>query len=408
MKAQAYKQRTLESILKASINEFPATLITGPRQSGKTTLLKHLFEESYNYVSLEPPDVRQSAIEDPRGFLAINKPPVILDEIQNAPDLLAYIKEIIDSNRSETGQFLLTGSQNLLLSDQVSETLAGRMAVLRLMPFANCEKHNQPQQPLFWEKTGDDPELPASSTPELWDSLLQGFYPEPVTQTGRARSLWYSSYLQTYLERDIRSLRQVGDLMQYQSFLKILAAQSGQILNLSDISRDLGVALNTAKIWLSILEATYQIIILRPYFVNIGKRLVKRPKVYFMDTGLLCHLLGLTEGTHISAGPMAGIIMETAVISEAYKSILHRGMSPEFYFWRTATGVEVDLLIKWQGKLVAIEVKSTATPRKQMKQSIVRLKNDLGQEVSRAFVVHSGDIMLPLGDDVVAVPFARF
>ena len=261
MNNKNYKRRALESILKTAVDQFPATLVTGPRQSGKTTLLKHLFSDSFSYISLEPPDVRQSASADPRGFLAIHKPPIIMDEIQYAPALLAYIKEIIDGNRTKTGQFLLTGSQNLLLSEHVSETLAGRMAVLRLMPFSNCEKHDQSQRQFFWENHGNSSQLPASAVPELWDSLLQGFYPEPVTQPDLTRSLWYSSYVQTYLERDIRSLRQVGDLMQYQSFLKILAARSGQILNLSDVSRDLGIAVNTAKTWLSILEATHQIIV---------------------------------------------------------------------------------------------------------------------------------------------------
>nr|HPQ41226.1 ATP-binding protein [bacterium] len=340
-------------------------------------------------------------------FLALHTPPVIMDEIQYAPELLAYIKEIIDEDRSRNGQFLLTGSQDLLISEKVSETLAGRMAVLRLMPFTNSEKHGQPQRVFFWDDSGKRRQLPASSGPSLWDSLVQGFYPETVTRPGLNRSLWYGSYLQTYLERDIRSLRQIGDLMQYQSFLKILASRSGQILNLSDVSKDIGIALNTSKTWLSILEATHQIIVLRPYFANIGKRLVKRPKVYFLDTGLLCHILGLTEGIHAASGPLAGTIMETAVISEIYKSILHRGLTPEMYFWRTSTGVEVDLLIRWQGRLLAIEIKSSATPRTHMKQSIVRLKKDLGREIAGAYVIHAGDIVLPLGDDVPAIPFGN-
>ena len=404
---QKYITRTLESVLERAAEEFPIVILTGPRQSGKTTLLQHLFAESYAYVSLEPPDVRAAASEDPRGFLAMYPPPAILDEVQYAPGLLPYIKERVDANRTEHGQYLLTGSQNLLLMQQVTESLAGRAAILRLLPLSQREALGVPDAPFPWESDEKRPLRRQLAYDLLWERLLRGSYPELIADPKRDASLWYASYIQTYLERDVRSLRQVGDLTTFQNFVRAIAVRSGGLLSLSEVSRDIGVAVNTAKAWLSVLEATYQVIILRPYFANVGKRLVKTPKLYFTDVGILCHLAGLKDPQHAASGPMRGAIFETAVLMEIIKTYLHRGKEPRVYFWRTAAGAEVDILVEVNGHLVPIEVKLSATPRPAMAKGITILQADLGKKVAPGYIVHPGDVRLLLGQGAIALPFAE-
>ena len=402
-----YLPRTLEPVLKRAAREFPAVVLTGPRQSGKTTLLKHLFGKSHRYLSLELPDVRAAAAVDPRGFLDLNPPPVIFDEVQYAAGLLPYIKERIDSQRAARGQYLLTGSQNLLLAERVTESLAGRAAMLRLLPLALREMTDQPQAFLPWEGAKTRPTSSSWSLSELWSGLLRGGYPELAVEPNRDVSLWHASYLQTYLERDVRALRQVGDLTLFQSFLRMLATRSGQLLNLSDVGRDLGVAVNTVKAWLSVLEATYQVFILRPYFANIGKRLVKTPKVYFADTGTLCALVGLKSVEHAAAGPMGGAIFETAVITEVFKTLTHRGEEPSLYFWRTARGEEVDLVVDMGTQLIPVEIKLTATPHPGMANGILAFQQALGNKAGVGWVVHPGEMQLPLAPRVRTLPFAE-
>lgn len=404
---QKHITRTLESVLERAAEEFPVVILTGPRQSGKTTLLQHLFAESYAYVSLEPPDVRAAASEDPRGFLAMYPPPAILDEVQYAPDLLPYIKERVDANRTEHGQYLLTGSQNLLLMQQVTESLAGRAAILRLLPLSQREALGVPDTLFPWESDEKRPPRRQLAYDLLWERLLRGSYPELIADPKKDASLWYASYIQTYLERDVRSLRQVGDLTTFQNFVRAIAVRSGGLLSLSEVSRDIGVAVNTAKAWLSVLEATYQVIILRPYFANVGKRLVKTPKLYFTDVGILCHLAGLKDPQHAASGPMRGAIFETAVLMEIIKTYLHRGKEPRVYFWRTAAGAEVDILVEVNGYLVPIEVKLSATPRPAMAKGITILQADLGKKVVPGYIVHPGDVRLPLGQGAIALPFAE-
>ncbi|HUT33808.1 MAG TPA: ATP-binding protein [Planctomycetota bacterium] len=400
----AYIERSAEEAVRRAAREFPIVALTGPRQSGKTTLLQHLFGRSHGYRSLELPDVRAAAASDPRGFLALNPPPVIFDEIQHAPGLLPYIKEAVDARRNRSGQFILSGSQNLLVAQGVTESLAGRVAVLKLLPLSYREIAGLPNAPLPWEpgrKARREPMAPR----DLWLSFLRGGYPELVANPGRDLSLWHASYVQTYLERDVRSLRQVGDLSQFQIFLRALAAHAAQLLNLASLSRDLGVAVNTVKAWLSVLEATYQVIVLRPYYGNVGKRLVKTPKLYFADLGTLCYLAGLKDPDHAMAGPMGGALFENAVLIEVLRALTHRGQEPQVYFWRTAAGVEVDFVVDAGETLVPIEVKLSTTPNPAMASGINAFKSDFGDRVAKGYIVHPGDTSLPLGPNTLALPF---
>ena len=399
-------ERSLSPTLTEVLSEYPAVMLVGPRQAGKTTLLLHDLHGKFDYVSLDDLEMRRLATSDPRRLLAEHPAPVIIDEIQHAPDLLSYIKLRIDAERHKRGRFILTGSQNLLRAKSVSESLAGRVAILKLLPLSGREIEGSPQAKLPWEHNSPLRRKARFSFRRLWDAFLTGGYPELASAPGLDVPRWHSNYVRTFLERDVRSIRRVGDLMQFQGFIEAVAVRSGQMFSVAEVSRDLGISTKTIKAWLSVLEATFQVFIVRPYFENVGKRLVKMPKVYFADTGTLCFCAGLKDPDHAANGPLGGAILETAVLSELMKVLSRGGIRPRVYFWRTQSGEEVDFLVQVNGQFVPIEVKKSGRPTPRMGTQIREFQRALGQKARHGYVVHPGDLRIPLGDGVTALPFA--
>ena len=396
--------RTLETPLRRAAREFPVVVLTGPRQSGKTTLLQKVLGARGQYVSLDQPDVRERARSDPRGFLAAAKRPLVLDEVQHAPEILSYIRGLVDEQRSKAGQFFLSGSQNLLLSQHVTETLAGRAAVLRLLPLSLEEVRGGRDEAPFWLRAQPREDRRGASASALWLRLLRGCFPELVSGPGRDAALWHAGYVQTYLERDVRTLRHIGDLGAFQSFVRALAARSANLVNFAELSRDLGVALNTVRAWVSVLEASYQIVVVRPYHANVQKRMVKTPKIYFTDTGTLCWLVGIRDAEHARQGPMAGAILETAVLGEILKASWHRGEEARVWFWRTSDGHEVDFVVEHGTELIPIEVRASSTPRIEMSRGIEVLHQQLPRKTVQGILIHTGSEALEWNASVRTLP----
>jgi len=362
-----YVPRHLAHTVHRAAATFPVVLVTGARQTGKTTLLRHEFGDTHAYTSLERPDVRLRAEADPVAFLDETPTPVILDEVQYVPSLLPYIKERVDGDR-RPGAWLMTGSQGFGLMRGVSESLAGRVAVLTLDPMAVGEGSGDPDLPpidaLLERVFGGSEGIVESRRAEadLADWLLRGGYPEPRLHRKVDRQLWLSSYTQTYLERDVRTLSQVGDLGAFQRFLSLVASRTGTLVNLAEMGREVGVAAPTARRWLSVLEASQVVFLLPPFHLNFGKRIRKSPKLYLLDPGLASYLMGLHDREAVLHGPALGGLMETAVVVEWIKAFRGRGERPELWFWRSSAGHEVDLVIERGGRLYGLEVKATATP----------------------------------------------
>ncbi|HEX6811479.1 MAG TPA: ATP-binding protein [Planctomycetota bacterium] len=369
-----YVERELSTPLRRAAASFPAVVLTGPRRAGKTVLLRRTFPDA-SYHLLEAPDTVARFRADPHGFLDGIHPPAILDEIQHVPELLAHLRARIDKEPRRTGRWLLTGSQEAGLMRGVTESMAGRAAVLQLMPMSTRETDKV--------------------------TLLRGGYPEVLARP-RAAALWFSSYVQTYLERDVRLVTAVQDIATFRRFLGLVASRHAQILNKTDLAAPLGVSIPTIARWLDVLETTGQILVVPPYFENFGKRLVKSPRVYLADSGLACHLLGIESEAELAKSPFRGELFEGFIAAEIAKAQLGRGNRRELWYLRDHSGLEVDFVIPGRGgRQRWIEVKATRTPRPQMAEPMLRLHSGrAGKTVAGMFVVHESS---PAGSDSQAL-----
>jgi uncharacterized protein len=380
-------RRTLETSLKRAARQYPVVTLTGPRQSGKTTLVQSAFPR-HDYASLEEPDVRGFALEDPRGFLGQFTGGVVLDEVQRAPDLFSYIQTLVDSEDTP-GRFILSGSQNFLLLRSISQSLAGRSAVFHLLPLSLGELEGR--RPFALEKLGREiPRKPRKPPPDLMEALVRGFYPR-IHDKGLDPSTWYSGYYQTYVERDVREVLNVGDLESFGRFVRLCAGRNGQILNLTSLGNDCGITHSTARRWLSILEASFLVLLLRPYHANFGKRLIKSPKLYFLDTGLLCYLLRIRSPEDLRLHGSRGPVFESFALSELLKNALHQGREPDLYFWRDATGHEIDTVLDRGRERVAVEIKSGQTVAEDFFAGIEFWRQLVGDPKAPAALVYGGD-----------------
>lgn len=361
--------RDISSVMLEMYKYFPVITMTGPRQSGKTTLLRKVFDQ-LPYYSLENLDIRHFAQNDPIGFLSQHKEGMILDEVQNAPDLLSYIQGLVDENKKK--RFILSGSSQFSVIKQITQSLAGRTGVLELMPLSYNEVKTKAD-----EKSLDE-------------MLLTGFYPVLYTGENIPR-LFYPSYVKTYLEKDVRDLLQIKDMMQFQTFLRLCAGRIGSLFNASELSGEVGVSVNTIKSWLSVLQASYIIKLLPPFYENIRKRLTKTPKLYFCDTGLACYLLGIETEQQLARDKMRGHLFENFVIMETFKNRYNQGKDSNLYFYRDSNGVEVDLLLKNGNEYSAIEIKSSQTYHPEFESGILSLSTLLENRLTDKAILYAGD-----------------
>ncbi len=357
--------RQITPHLTELLRYYPIVSLSGPRQSGKTTLLRWQFPD-LPYVSLEDPDERRFALTDPRLFLDNYPNGAILDEVQQVPELFSYLQTRVDANKNL--RFLLSGSQNFLLMEKVTQSLAGRVGLLNLLPFSLNELPN------------------ADLTTWMWKGGFPAIYDREMPPR-----LFFPNYLQTYLERDVRLLKNVGNLLDFERFMRLCAGRAGQLLNLSGLASDAGVSFNTAKAWLAVLEASFAVFLLAPYHDNFSKRLMKMPKLYFYDTGLLAYLLNIEQPNQIGTHFAVGQIFENLVIAELVKQWLHAGERPQFYFFRDSNGNEVDLLVVVAGQIMAIEIKYGKTVNADFFKGLRYWSRLSGNPSERCFLVYGGD-----------------
>ncbi len=363
-------KREIEAELKSLAKGYPIVTVLGPRQSGKTTVVRHSFPEKM-YANLEFPDVRAIALEDPRGFLEQFPEGGIIDEIQRAPELLSYIQPLVDQ-KDLKGMFILTGSHQLELQEAISQSLAGRTALLTLLPMNLAEL----------QKAGFDLSVN--------DWILKGGYPR-IYKDQLDPTKAYRNYFQTYVERDLRQLILVKDLIQFERFVHILAGRIGQILNMEEIGGEIGISSHTVKEWISILEASYIVFRLAPYFENFGKRIIKSPKLYFNDVGLAAYLLGIETEVQVSRDPLRGNLFENAVILELKKYRLNQGRDPSLFYYRDMQKNEVDVIYKKGHELVPIEIKSSQTYHPQFTEKLRYFQSIVGGRAPEAFLIYAGE-----------------
>lgn len=364
-------RRILSGKILELAGKFPVLMLTGPRQSGKTTLLRNLFPDLF-YASLENPETRSFAHLDPKGFLLRYRDGGIMDEVQQSPELLSYIQEIVDES-GQTGQFILSGSQSFQLHDRIAQSLAGRTAIFRLLPFSFDEL--VPENLLF-------------STPE--ENILNGFFPR-IFDKKISPPDFYPNYIQTYLERDVRSLQNIQNLNLFTRFLGLCAGRVGQLLDFTSLANDCGISVNTAKSWISVLEASYVIFLLQPHHANFNKRVIKRPKLYFHDTGLCCSLLRVEDVSQLTNHYLRGALFENLVIAEFLKNRFNRGKISNLYFWRDHRGTEIDLILEQPGKLIPVEIKSARTWHPGFFSDLEKWNRFSGNNLSDAYVIYGGD-----------------
>lgn len=369
--------RDITEELTESVKEYPVTTVFGPRQSGKTTLVRMTYPDK-PYFSLETPDIRMAAETDPRGFLDDIPEGAILDEIQQVPQLLSYIQSIVDEKQAR-GMFILTGSHQPDVHQAVSQTLAGRTALLTLFPFSLHELYNYKDN---WQ---------------AFEIISKGAFPR-LHQEDLDAGRFYNGYVQTYVERDVRTLINVKDLTQFQQFLTLLAGRTGQIVNYTSLGNDTGLSAVSVKKWISILKASFVVFELPPFFENIKKRTVKSPKIYFTDTGLLCHLLGIATREQAQRDPLRGGLYENFVILEVLKSFYNRGIRPDLYFYRDSHGNEVDLVIRRKRRLTPVEIKSSATFTNTFLKGIRRFREVAKTPCDEGYVFYSGEEKYHLED----------
>ena len=413
-------RRYLQDPIFESLKHFPAVLLTGARQVGKSTLAQALIKASWDatYFTLDDRTILDAALRDPDGFVNGLPMPVVIDEVQKAPDLLRAIKRGVDQNR-RPGQYLLTGSANIMTLSTVSESLAGRIALHTLHPFCWPEFLEKPEPIILKDLFGgiDSKKLlkkyPRTSLkdykPRLIEGILKGGYPTPaLMESDQAREQWFSSYRQTYLERDLLNIKSIENLPDFNRLLSLVALRTGRLLNLSDLSRETRLPFTTLRRYMNLLEVTYQISLIRPYFTHLGKRLVKTPKLYFNDTGMAAHLMGLNEWKALEHQGHAGPMVETWVACELLKLMPVLDHQFRLYFWRTQTGQEVDFLIERAGKLVAVEVKWGHRVDESDIKNLNRLAEDLNGRLLFSVILYSGVESVPLSPKTVALPFPIF
>jgi hypothetical protein len=380
-------RRALQKVLLASAAQAPIVTLTGPRQSGKTTLLKAVFPR-HDYVSLEEPDQREFALQDPRGFLRQFSGPAALDEVQRVPALFSYIQTLVDEEPAP-GRFILSGSQNFLLLESVSQSLAGRCVILHLLPLSLSELDGRAPLPItaFGRQVRRRRRSPRRS---VMDTLFQGFYPR-IHAEDLDPHRWLRDYYRTYVERDVRQIVNVGDIETFGRFVRLCAGRNGQLLNLSSLANDCGITHSTARRWLSILEASFLVILLRPHHRNFNKRLIKAPKLYFLDSGLLCYLLRIRSPEDLRFHAMRGSVFETYVVSELLKNSTHRGEEPDLYFWRDASGREIDVLLEVGRELIPLEIKSAETVAADFLSGLQFWRKLVKNPEAPAALVHAGE-----------------